>query len=113
MRSAEEVLDGAAIADQALHVRAGSAHHVVEVVDIVGLDRTPVRLQVDREGWERHEPGIPLDFLGQFAQLCRSHGMRGKFSVLPYPAGLGSILEGWEGCDRAELAAMVGGDVRR
>jgi hypothetical protein len=33
--------------------------------------------------------------------------MRGKFSVLPYPAGLGSILEGWEGCDRAELAAWL------
>jgi hypothetical protein len=65
------------------------------------------RLQVDREGWERHEQRIPLDFLAQFAGVCRSRGMRGKFSVLPYPAGLGSILEGWEGCDRAELAAWL------
>jgi hypothetical protein len=65
------------------------------------------RLQVDREGHERHEPRIPLDFLEQFAGVCRAHGMRGKFSVLPYPAGLGSILEGWEGCDRAELAAWL------
>jgi hypothetical protein len=65
------------------------------------------RLQVDREGAERHEPRIPLDFLEQFADVCRLQGMRGKFSVLPYPAGLGSILEGWEGCDRAELAAWL------
>jgi hypothetical protein len=65
------------------------------------------RLQVDREGAERHEPRIPLDFLGQFADICQAHGMRGKFSVLPYPAGLGSILEGWQGCDRAELAAWL------
>jgi hypothetical protein len=65
------------------------------------------RLQVDREGAERHEPRIPLDFLEQFADICRSRGMRGKFSVLPYPAGLGSILEGWEGCDRSELAAWL------
>jgi hypothetical protein len=65
------------------------------------------RLQVDREGAERHEPRIPLDFLEQFADVCRAHAMRGKFSVLPYPAGLGSILEGWEGCDRAELAAWI------
>src|SRR5215212_3396754 len=65
------------------------------------------RLQVDREGWERHQQCIPLDFLEQFANVCRTHGMRGKFSVLPYPAGLGSIVEGWEGCDRAELAAWL------
>jgi hypothetical protein len=65
------------------------------------------RLQVDREGAERHEPRIPLDFLEQFADICCAHGMRGKFSVLPYPAGLGSILEGWEGCDRAELVAWL------
>jgi hypothetical protein len=65
------------------------------------------RLQVDREGAERHEPRIPLDFLEQFADVCQSHALRGKFSVLPYPAGLGSILEGWQGCDRAELAAWL------
>jgi hypothetical protein len=65
------------------------------------------RLQVEREGHERHEPRIPLDFLEQFAGVCRARGMRGKFSVLPYPAGLGSILEGWEGCDRAELEAWL------
>src|SRR5919109_2119570 len=65
------------------------------------------RLQVDREGHERHEQRIPLDFLEQFAGVCRSHGLRGKFSVLPYPAGLGSILDGWAGCDRGELAAWL------
>lgn len=65
------------------------------------------RLQVDREGWERHEPSIPLDFLQQFAHVCQQHGMRGKFSVLPYPAGLGSILDGWEGCDRAQVEAWL------
>jgi hypothetical protein len=65
------------------------------------------RLQVDREGWERHEQRIPLDFLEQFARVCQSHGMRGKFSVLPYPAGLGSILDGWDGCDKGELAAWL------
>jgi hypothetical protein len=65
------------------------------------------RLQVDHEGWERHERHIPLSFLQEFAAVCRSHSMRGKFSILPYPAGLGSIREGWDGCDRAELAAWL------
>lgn len=65
------------------------------------------RLQVDREGHQRHEPCIPLDFLEQFAQVCRVHGLRGKFSVLPFPAGLGSIVDGWPGCERAELQAWL------
>ena len=61
------------------------------------------RLQVNREQYAHHEPCIPLSFLQQFIAVCQARRIRGKFSVLPYPAGLGSILEGWEGCDRHEL----------
>ena len=32
-------------------------------------------------------------------------GLCGKFTVIPYPAGLGTILEGWEGCDRLSWKA--------
>ena len=60
-------------------------------------------LQVTPEKYEPHEPCIPLDFMEQFAEVVQRHGLRGKFSVLPYPAGLGTILEGWEGCDRHEM----------
>ncbi len=83
-------------------------------VSLVVDDPTPClnpfyyyRLQVNREGAERHEARIPLDFLEQFADVCGRHGVRGKFSVLPYPAGLGSILDGWPGCDRAEIEAWL------
>jgi hypothetical protein len=65
------------------------------------------RLQVDRKNYERHEPCIPFDFLEHFIAVCQARGIRGKFSILPYPAGLGSILEGWEGCDRAEIARWL------
>ena len=65
------------------------------------------RLQVNQEGYEGHERLIPLDFLKQFADVCQKWGIRGKFTVLPYPAGLGTILDGWEGCDRGELAAWL------
>lgn len=61
------------------------------------------RLQVDRANYDFHEQDIPLDLLEQFVAVCRARGIRGKFSVLPYPAGLGSILDGWEGCDRREI----------
>lgn len=65
------------------------------------------RLQVEHEGHERHESTIPLDFLEQFAAVCHAHGLRGKFSVLPFPAGLGSILDSWPGCERAEIEAWL------
>lgn len=65
------------------------------------------RLQVNREEYEGHERLIPLDFLKQFADVCQKWGIRGKFTVLPYPAGLGTILDGWEGCDQGELAAWL------
>ena len=65
------------------------------------------RLQVDRANYDYHEPAIPLDFLEQYVAVCKARGIRGKFSVLPYPAGLGSILDGWEGCDKDELARWL------
>ncbi len=61
------------------------------------------RLQINQEGYDQLVKRIPLDFLEQFAAVVQKWGMRGKFTVIPYPAGLGSILEGWEGCDKAEL----------
>lgn len=61
------------------------------------------RLQVDQSGYECREQRIPFAFLERFAAVCQERGIRGKFSVLPYPAGFGSILDGWDGCDRTEL----------
>jgi len=50
---------------------------------------------------------IPLGFLESFADLVSEWGVRGKFSVLPYPAGLGPITEGWPGCDLKALDKWV------
>ena len=65
------------------------------------------RLQINQEGYDQLVKRIPLDFLEQFVNVCQKWGMRGKFTVIPYPAGLGSILEGWEGCDKAELESWL------
>lgn len=71
------------------------------------------RLQVDKVAEPRQESGermpasIPLDLLERFAAATGTHGVRGKFSLLPYPAGLGSIVDGWEGADRRELQAWL------
>ncbi len=50
---------------------------------------------------------IPLDFLDHFCDVIERWGIRGKFTVLPYPAGLGPIDRGWPGCDPAALAAWI------
>jgi hypothetical protein len=65
------------------------------------------RMQVNQKEYEQHVSRIPLDFLEQFAGVVQKWGMRGKFTIIPYPAGLGSILEGWEGCDKAELDSWL------
>lgn len=46
---------------------------------------------------------IPLSFLREFVDVAQKWGIKGKFSVLPYPAGLGSIAEGLPGYPRSEL----------
>ena len=50
---------------------------------------------------------IPLDFLKELAGVFRRWGVRGKFSVLPVPAGLGKISEGWPGCNIKHLEEWI------
>jgi hypothetical protein len=66
---------------------------------------------VDISGWIRvgSEAKRLFDnsFTRQFGQLCQAHGVRGKFSVLPMPAGLGRIDEGLVGVPAAHLAGFL------
>ena len=52
-------------------------------------------------------PEIPNDFLVQFVELVHQMGIKGKFSLLPYPAGLGSIETGLEGFKREDVEEFV------
>lgn len=65
-------------------------------------DRVPVSLIVDdpmpglnpmtdHEPGETHRPVIPNLVLRRFADLADRHGMRGKFSVVPWPLALGRL----------------------
>ena len=40
---------------------------------------------------------IPNEFLTRFCDVVERHGMAGKFSVVPAPAGLGDVVRGIEG----------------
>ena len=50
---------------------------------------------------------VPLDFMHEFADVVDAWNLRGKFTVLPIPAGLGKITDGWPGCDRRALAEWI------
>lgn len=50
---------------------------------------------------------IPVDFLRRFVDVITHRGIKGKFSVLPYPAGLGAITDGWAGCDQRALTTWL------
>ena len=65
------------------------------------------RHQVDGQSDPAHEKTIPLDFMEAWCDWVRHSGVRGDFSVIPYPAGLGRIDGRLDGCDDGEVQAWV------
>ena len=61
------------------------------------------RLQVNKESEPPLSKTIPLALLEEFGQLVKAFGARGAFTIVPFPAGLGSIAQGLAGYDNAEL----------
>lgn len=62
---------------------------------------------VHGEADPRHERTIPIEFMEEWCRWTGETGVRGEFTVMPYPAGLGRIDQGLRGCDRAEVRAWV------
>ncbi len=65
------------------------------------------RHQVDGQSEPKDVRTIPLDFMEQWCSFVADSGIRGDFTVLPYPAGLGRIDQGLEGCDKNEVDAWL------
>ena len=61
-------------------------------------------------GWEIHYDKlgsmprtIPADFTAKWGEWCGEQGIKGKFSIVPFPAGVGRIDRGFDGFPRREL----------
>ncbi len=61
-------------------------------------------------GWEKHYDKlgqmpntIPAAFVEKWGEWCGEQGIRGKFSMIPFPAGVGRIDRGFEGFPKSEL----------
>ncbi len=61
------------------------------------------RYQLDKQLEPAHERAIPLDFMQDWCCFVQEAGIRGDFTVLPYPAGLGRVDDHLEGYDTGEL----------
>ena len=66
------------------------------------------RHQVDRQESPAHVREIPLSFMETWCQWVTDSGVRGDFTILPFPAGLGRIDKALAGYDPAELRAWLG-----
>ena len=52
-------------------------------------------------------PTIPAEFARRWAEWCGAEGIRGKFSLVPFPAGVGRIDEGFPDGPPGELEAWL------
>lgn len=65
------------------------------------------RHQVDGQAAPVYPRTIPLSFMESWCRWVSASGVRGDFTILPCPAGLGRIDQGLDGYDTGELRAWL------
>lgn len=56
-----------------------------------------------RQDWRKLPREIPDSFVRKFMEWCREHGVKGKYSIVPYPACVGWVDREMPGWTRKEL----------
>ncbi len=67
-------------------------------ISLIIDDGAPVNLYYFHDLMRNHELIVPIEQVLRFASICETYGVRGKFSVVPMPAGLGRIDRGLSHC---------------
>ncbi|MGC1275712.1 MAG: hypothetical protein WBC44_18540 [Planctomycetaceae bacterium] len=60
------------------------------------------------QDWRKLPREIPDDFVREFADWCGERGVKGKYSIVPYPACVGWVDREMPGWTRKQLEASVG-----
>jgi hypothetical protein len=60
-----------------------------------------------KQDWKRLPREIPDTFVEKFAGWCHEHGVRGKYSIVPFPACVGRLDRELPGWSRAEQEASL------
>ena len=66
--------------------------------------------QAYQQRWRKMPREIPDRFVRNFGQWCHARGIKGKYSMIPYPACVGwldRILPGWSARELAESLKLV------
>ncbi len=66
------------------------------------------------QDWRKLPREIPDSFVRKFAAWCHEHGVKGKYSVVPYPACVGWLdrdLPGWSKRELLDSLALVRNDL--
>ena len=69
--------------------------------------RDRIRHTGQHQRWEDVPVSIPESFTREWAEWCLTHGVKGKYSVVPCPAGLGRIDHGLPLFDRQQLDSWL------
>ena len=62
------------------------------------------------QDWRSMPPEIPDEFVRRFAEWCAAHGVKGKYSVAPFPACVGRLdreLPGWTSVELRDSIRLV------
>lgn len=57
--------------------------------------------------WQAWPREIPDSFVREFGEFCREHGVKGKYSIVPYPACVGWLDRELPGWSRSQLRASL------
>lgn len=60
-----------------------------------------------KQDWRKLPREIPDSFVRKFGEWCREHGVKGKYSIVPYPACVGWVDRFMPGWTHYELKASV------
>jgi len=60
-----------------------------------------------KQDWRKLPTEIPDDFVRKFGEWCGEHGVKGKYSVVPYPACVGWVDREMPGWTRGQLESSL------
>ncbi|MCA9196142.1 MAG: hypothetical protein KDA87_01345 [Planctomycetales bacterium] len=63
--------------------------------------------KIYHQPWQQWPREIPDAFVREFGEWCQMHGVKGKYSIVPYPACVGWLDRGLPGWSKAALDASL------
>lgn len=76
-------------------------------ISLIIDDGSPVNLYYFHDLVRWHEMIVPVEQVLRFGDICAKYGVRGKFSVVPMPAGMGRIDRGLSHCPQEHLSRFL------